>query len=335
MAKMDTVLARSGALSEELFGLLHELRIALRAQLERSFPETSFTAGPVVHYPRVKDGESFAAGLKEADEAAHCIGSAGLDVLGAINAVNAEVTRITDLIARDGFAEWRASGGSWGCDDITVYRREAQYHLQRVFAFAATLHYAVQRTLWNVEFIHECAPHPCDGPGTPPAYPWYGRRAYTDGEGGQETQLHAAQQGRQDAERAARDAEAEWRVQSERAVAAEAEARQEKEARWAAERTLRETETWAKQADQSRFDAEQAAEEARRNEQAALSRVSELEEQMRQMERDRAAALGGVQARQADAQTAEVQADASAAGPEVSGRRRTAGRKGRTRSASK
>ena len=80
MAKMDTVLTGAGSFASELVGLVRDLRIGLRAQMERTFPGVPFTPGPAFHWPRVDD-ESFATGLAEAREAADCIGPAAREDL--------------------------------------------------------------------------------------------------------------------------------------------------------------------------------------------------------------------------------------------------------------
>ena len=46
MAKMDTVLTGAGSFANELVGLVRDLRIGLRAQMERTFPGVTFTPGP-------------------------------------------------------------------------------------------------------------------------------------------------------------------------------------------------------------------------------------------------------------------------------------------------
>ena len=66
MAKMDTVLTGAGSFASELVGLVRDLRIGLRAQMERTFPGVPFTPGPAFHWPRVKDDESFVTGVAEA-----------------------------------------------------------------------------------------------------------------------------------------------------------------------------------------------------------------------------------------------------------------------------
>ena len=289
MAKMDTVLTGAGSFASELVGLVRDLRIGLRAQMERTFPGVPFTPGPAFHWPRVKDDESFATGLAEAREAADCIGPAAQKICEIIDKLEDDIAGFKDETARGGgIAKLRKSGESWDCEDITIYRREAQNYMQKVFAYAATLHFAMQRTLWNIEFIHECPPHPCDDPAAS-AYPWYPRRGYAENGGGDHDaggELKIAVDARAAAERAARDAEAEWKVQSERAAELEAQGRQEKEARWAADRALRETEARAKQAEQGRSDAERLAEEAEASRQAAEARSAELEERLRQHERE-------------------------------------------------
>ena len=217
-----------------------------------------------------------------------CIGPAALKIFEIIDKLEGDIARFKDETARGGgIAKLRKSGESWDCEDITVYRREAQSYMQKVFAYAATLHFAMQRTLWNIEFIHECPPHPCDDPAAS-AYPWYASQGYANGGGDHDAggELKIAVDARAAAERAARDAEAEWKVQSERATEAEAQGRQEREARWAADRALRETEARAKQAEQGRAAAERMAEEAAKDREAAQAQAAELEERMRQFERD-------------------------------------------------
>ena len=230
MAKMDTVLTGAGSFASELVGLVRDLRIGLRAQMERTFPGVPFTPGPAFHWPRVKDDESFVAGVAEADEAVRGIGPAALKIFEIIDKLEGDIARFKDETARGGgIGNLRKSGESWDCEDITVYRREAQSYMQKVFAYAATLHFAMQRTLWNIEFIHECPPHPCDDPAASP-YAWYGRRGYAENGGGDHdagSELKIAVDARAAAERAARDAEAEWKVQSERAAELEVQGRQE------------------------------------------------------------------------------------------------------------
>jgi hypothetical protein len=321
MAKMDTVLTGAGSFANELVGLVRDLRIGLRAQMERTFPGVPFTPGPAFHWPRVKDDESFVAGVAEAGEAANCIGPAAQKIFGIIDRVEGDIARFKDETARRGIAKLGESGESWDCEDITAYRREAQTYMQQVFAYAATLHFAMQRTLWNIEFIHECPPHPCDDPAAS-AYPWYARRGYAENGGGDYDaggELKVAVDARAAAERAARDAEAEWKVQSERAAEAEAQGRQEREARWAAERALRETEARAKQAEQGRSAAERMAEEAAKDREAAQARATELEERTRQLERDQTAESYGGAETQPTART-------SAAKGRPAGRKRRGGR---------
>ena len=223
MAKMDTVLTGAGSFASELVGLVRDLRIGLRAQMERTFPGVPFTPGPAFHWPRVKDDESFATGLAEAREAADCIGPAAQKICEIIDKLEDDIARFKDETARGAALRSCANpvrAGTARTSRSTAARR--RHYMQQVFAYAATLHFAMQRTLWNIEFIHECPPHPCDDPAAS-AYPWYPRRGYAENGGGDHDaggELKIAVDARAAAERAARDAEAEWKVQSERAAEA-------------------------------------------------------------------------------------------------------------------
>ena len=289
---MQAVPPQSGSLLRELKALVRELKM----EHEPAFAASSGRTAPVL-LVQVIDEVGYAEGLKEADQAANSIGPASLGVLNIINIANREIEEARKLRSADSQA-----GRPFGCDELISHRRHAEHFLRQAFGDVARLYCAAQRTLGNIQFIHVCPPHPCDDPSFPgdgrhPGGGYHGADTAYAGSGAYDAggELKTAHEARAAAERAARDAEAEWKVQSERAAELEVQGRQEKEARWAAERTLRETEARARQAEQGRSDAERLAEETKASRQAAEARSAELEERLRQREREQTEPQGGAE----------------------------------------
>ncbi|MDJ1156816.1 hypothetical protein QNA08_00970 [Chelatococcus sp. SYSU_G07232] len=170
MPTSEPFISRPGTLSGELISFIRDLRVALRLQMQQSFPDAVPEAPSPLLRPRVIDKADFDAAVAEAKEAAKAIDAASEEVVAVVAKVEGHVREYLERSAKtDDLSVLQHDGVLWACEEMTTWRREAQFYLHELCLQAATLQIAVQRTLGNIEFIHVCAPHPCDDPH---AEPW-------------------------------------------------------------------------------------------------------------------------------------------------------------------